>query len=226
MKGLKILGREVTDIDKAQLKQLELQKKLEEPIRPTIPIQEADALHIQSMLQDFPEARLAFSIAWILGQRIGDVMRLEQRGIGIPIKDPLTTKWNVPITFYVTKNVKKADPYTLHLPLQSTVGMELTEFTKKRSSSDHSVTHGKKPLLFQPNSIWHIRQCIHGMSKGFNLLSIRKGGLQNMAMKGVKDVKKFSRHTTEAMLQRYLDWGKADLAPAREAQAANLFSAW
>jgi len=223
MKGLKILGREVTDIDKAQLKQLELQKKLEEPIRPTIPIQEDDALKIQSMLQDFPEARLAFAIAWILGQRIGDVMRLEHRGIGIPLMDPLTHTWNVPITFHVTKNMKKADPYTLHLPLQSTVGKELTELAQRRPPSD---TRGQKLLLFQPNFIWHIRQCIHGMSKGFKLLSIRKCGLQNMAMKGVKDVKKFSRHTTEAMLQRYLDWGKADLAPVREAQTANLFSAW
>jgi hypothetical protein len=61
-------------------------------------------------------------------------------------------------------------------------------------------------------------------SVAYNLLSIRRGGLQDMAQSGMSTagLLHHSRHADEATLHRYLEWGKLALNPARERFASTM----
>ena len=74
------------------------------------------------------------------------------------------------------------------------------------------------------NACNEIRNLLKAKNPEYNLLSLRKGGLQRMALRGLPyaAILEYSRHTTIDMLMRYLDWGKCALTTPRLASELGL----
>ena len=192
---------------KLQAKLLSILAKEEDPRRQTIP---ARAEHIKAAVCKLcHSAALALEVTYVLGQRLGDVFKLVPQNIST-ITDEISKQTLTTVMFKKGKTIKRTQPYCLHL--DGVLGQSLLKFSKERMLEQQ---------LFQFEDFEAIRDAIKATSPELNILSIRRGGLQAMAQRGIsiETILHHSRHTTQDTLMRYLDWGQVNLAHIRELQS-------
>jgi integrase len=203
-----ILNISLSNFYKIQGKVLGYAAKEADERRPTIPAQQAEIETTAHTLT--PPLSLLLRTAFVLGQRVGDVSQLQTKRI-TTMHDPVTKQEFVCLQFRRGKTTRRRQPFTLHLPLSTPEASELWERAQKH----------EEDLLFVNDRGLGLRTIAVALKKTspeLCLLSVRRGGLQRMALNGASmaTLLHHSRHTTEAMLDRYLGWGLCNLISARE----------
>lgn len=134
------------------------------------------------------------------------------------------------VTFTKGKTTRRRDPYTLHLPALSTLATDLSSLQHvpgNAAGEDYELLFGDVG-----SAISAMKEALMQCSPCLSLLSIRRGGLQYLAQQGmsIPCLMHHSRHATEGMLMRYLEWGKWALDSARErwgnSRGQNTFYPW
>lgn len=208
--AMKSVNVEVTPLDRLCTKNLEILAKAKIPDLPTVPLSETDLQQILPAMSW--EAQMILLISFLLGQRICDVIKLTTDQIH-QVTDTTTHTEFVTLTFYDGKTIARLQPYTLHLPKNSAAGHLIMKWKDSPAKSVNAMVCNE------------IRIALQTVNNGnYSLLSIRKGGLQRMALAGMRDedILTFSRHTTISMLHRYLDWGRVALTSTRVAHSLGL----
>lgn len=213
--------------------------KEEDPKRPTLALTPADLTTTVTQLFSLGHSRaaLAVHLAFVLGQRIGDVFNLKHDCLD-RIHDRLSNLTFLVVHFRKGKTTRRRQPFSLHLPEQLPLSQMLIHLWTERSSPEELdgylfgslLTEGPKiraALLdrtpVQANSNQRVISNTD-TPRAYSLLSIRRGGLQDMAQDGASTacLLHHSRHTSEETLHRYLEWGKLQLNPARERFAQHM----
>lgn len=183
------------------------------PGRPTTPLL-VQQLH--SVLPLLPlDLRLAVAVSFLLGQRMGDTLKLE-RGCLDTVTDISSGTTFLCLQYRRGKTTRRKQPFTLHLPRQYGIAQELLDLQQ----SGHPGT----PLFLDSEkgdperALNTIRTALHTVDGGLSVLSIRRGGLQHMAQLGAstETLLHHSRHSKQELLERYLSYGKLLLSAARE----------
>ena len=183
--------------------------KESETRRPTTPASAAD---IKAAALRLPQnLAVAMLVAYTLGQRIGDVIQLECNRVS-EIVDRHTSTTLVAIQFRRGKTVRRRDPFTLHLQANTDLAQEVRSLAEQVTVQQYLF--GADRL----KSLQIIKNALKDVNPLLGLLSVRRGGLQEMAQKGASlaTLLHHSRHTTIQMLDRYLGWGTFNLNPIRE----------
>lgn len=163
-----------------------------------IPMTRHDA---QDMWRRFPDAvSLGILVAFVLGQRISDALLLRRERIRVVFCQDRGTPAKVELTFVEGKTIRYTGPYTLYLDAQVGVGNLLARYLAQTRA--HLAGH----LLFPQETaqLASIRLAQFGLENR----SVRRGGLQEMAHAGISiaNLLRFSKHTSEKMLYRYLGY--------------------
>lgn len=217
----KVVGVEVNYTMKKTATIYAFMAKEENPARPTIPASEEEIRQACQHLCSNKHDRLAVALelSFILGQRIGDTLRLQKQKIGLRTDAHSQTTF-VTIQFVEGKTTRRRDPFTLHIPTSEGLANKLHALAQ---------TPGNNKYLFGEDTIMnamHIRTAMMTTRVGLTLLSIRRGGLVRMAQKGatLHTLLHHSRHASEQMLMRYLGWGEHFFTAARELTASGFFN--
>lgn len=205
-KAAYVLDISLSNFYKIQGKVLGYAAKEADERRPTVPMTE---LELARVTLAHPHS-LLLQTAFALGQRVGDVSQLQTKRI-TTMHDPVTNTHFVCLQFRRGKTTRRRQPYTLHLPLTGQLAKELLE---------RAQTH-QEDLLFVADrglALRVIAAALKEVNQELCLLSVRRGGLQKMALQGASmaTLLHHSRHTTEMMLDRYLGWGLCNLISARQ----------
>lgn len=205
------IGRAIPPALRAQGKVYSQLKKEEDPQRPTKPMSYHALSAICNGLETVTKTLLL--TAFELGQRIGDTSKLRTSHI-TQLSDPATGLKLVCVGFRQGKTTRRRDPFTLHLLEGSPAGQAILQLAHSRRQEEY---------LFAPREqinvlLATLREEIKKEDAELTLLSIRRGGLQHMAMAGLSKscLLHHSRHSSEALLDRYLEWGTWSLSAARE----------
>lgn len=159
-----------------------------------------------------PTTAALISMTWCLGQRIGDVVRLHPSDFTMPVH----LKDTIAITFRRFKTDKTNPPYVI---FASTASMWFTIIMKTVTQARQKKTF----VFIEKDTEAERSSCLHRVTlllaaadPELEARSIRRGGLQDMAMRAVDEetILLFSRHATLAMLRRYLSWGLTSTATA------------
>ena len=146
-------------------------------------------------------------ITYLLGQRLLDVLRLEQRSI-------TEVEQYLAITFFKGKVVKHTGPFSIHVFTTSEVGKILLK----------ARTRMWDQLFVPPTSTADAEKEKVTKIVG-DVRKLRRGGLQRLARQGtpIADLLLLSRHKTTQMLMRYLRNGVDALDSAEKtANMANV----
>ena len=205
-----VLNKAVSPGQKMTCRLLNALAKEETAKRMTIPLQMEQLRSLKHTMKGSLAERdlfMAVAAAFTLGQRIGDTLRLRKTSVA-RLLDPLTNVEYVTLTYLRGKTTRRTQPYTLHIPMVFSTGAELWEMASRQTNSLY---------LFPQDQVHIIREKLKSISEHLCLLSIRKGGLQHLAISGVPEdmLLQYSRHTIIKMLHRYLDWGKFALGVPR-----------
>lgn len=188
-------------------------KNEEDPKRPTKPIQEPILLAAANQLQsqDKQGAALALQISYVLGQRVGDTLKLMAKSIDT-VRDEATSLTFVALTYRYGKTTRRRAPYTVHLDGETDLAQELLSWSATRQDNSSPLFGDNLTVLGD------IRDALKTQDAELCILSVRRGGLQRMALAGLSQetILHHSRHATISMLDRYLEWGKLSLNAARE----------
>ena len=141
----------------------------------------------------------AIILAFVLGQRISDVLQLSSEDLTINGK-------NLVFTFRRGKVIPKIGPYSLALEKESMVARQIWEMAKRRKGFLFTKLNTADERLELQTVV---RRTLMEVDVRLEARSIRRGGLQVMAERGeaMEDILRVSKHATENMLMRYLDWG-------------------
>lgn len=200
---------------RAKLRQLICLSKEESPKCPTVALTVEHYHQLPTLLNEVDT--LACETSFLLGQRIGDTHQLPQEAIST-IADKRSGLEFLTVLYRKGKTTRRRQPFTLHLPRNT----DMAERLLQRSAS---LQRGE--LLFGDlagSSGDNIRAALTRLNPLYTLLSIRRGGLQDMAQQGVStgSLLMHSRHASIETLHRYLEWGKLSFDAARERFAGNL----
>jgi hypothetical protein len=183
------------------------------PGRPTTPLPLQQLWPVLDLLSH--DLKAAVGLAFLLGQRMGDVLKL-QAGSVANIEDMATQHVFTAVTFRQGKTTRRRQPYTLHLPANTVLAMQLHDLQKQtcRSVPLFLRSSGGDP----EKALTTIRGVLRQQDSSLSILSIRRGGLQRMAQMGasLECMLQHSRHSTQCMLERYLGYGKLLFGAARE----------
>ena len=162
-------------------------------------------------------ASVALQISFELGQRLGDTLKLERCGID-KIFDDFTKTSFVTLTYRKGKTTRRRAPFTVHLMEHSTVGKLLLDYVPTVNELN---LFGDLPQHIK--ILGEIRDSLSNVNAALGILSVRRGGLQAMALAGLSEaaILHHSRHSTRELLERYLEWGKLSLDAAREKYTTN-----
>ena len=215
IKGGESIEIRITHAMRSQQRVFHFMAQEEDPKKPTIP---ATPQEIESACTMLPrELAIALKIAYLLGQRMRDVLNLRSNCLST-IFDPVTHANFVSATFRKTKTTRTAQPYCLHVPIEE-MGQELLDLAANRQEhflflSDPAL----KDEMEKVRTLELISAALKKSNETLNVLSIRRGGLQAMAIAGMttETLLAHSRHKRVENLHRYLDWGKVFLGAARE----------
>lgn len=184
--------------------------KEEDEKRKTKPLLRGQLSHLQPLL--CPLTFLLVETAFELGQRIGDTAKLQADHITW-LQDGATGLKLLAIQYRKGKTTRRRDPFTLHLAASMPLAADLWNTAQSRRGQ----------LLFcDPDNVCammtEMRNALKNIDAELSLLSIRRGGLQDMALAGMSEssLLHHSRHTTLQLLHRYLEWGTLMLDHARE----------
>ena len=138
---------------------------------------------------------------WTLGQRLSDFLNILRKDVMF-----FPEKAYIAFTIRHGKVTAKTGPFSVFLPATFPPAQHLHLIASKSSSSE----------LFSDEMKLQVTRAIHRMH--LDLRSVRRGGLQHLAMSGVptKQLLDLSRHTSEGMLRRYLNFGTVMAANALE----------
>lgn len=195
---------------RTQQKVFNFLKAEEDPKRPTIAATkqqvETAALKISVV------SALAMKMTFALGQRIGDTLKLRAQDVTL-VEDRSSGLELVALQYRRGKTTRRRGPYNVHLDSRSLLGQDILNLANKRAPGQLFCE-----LAQQVKMLSEIRTSLQEVSTELSLLSIRRGGLQEMAQEGMSEsvLLHHSRHTTREMLMRYLEWGKFALDAARE----------
>lgn len=190
------------------------------PVQFPTPASLADMeLLVQTYRDALPSLAAIAMMAFILGQRISDMIQLA-------VHDIQPNKNELMITVRRGKTMSVSTPYTLWLNRSQYPTETIIEVAIQ------AKREGRLFLLSEFNSDEErsqvgetIRDMLTSINEQLELRSIRRGGLQRMAGQGIPltTVIQFSRHADEKMLMRYLSWG-AHAADRQQSmlQAVNL----
>lgn len=161
-----------------------------------------------------PPLQIALELAFYLGQRMGDTIQLECR-ISSIFDTPTSTTF-ITCCFIRGKTTRRRQPYTLHVPESHPLGQRLLALQEQRRKNASTFLFVEPPM--RGNALVTIRGALQAVDETLGLLSVRRGGLQKMAIDGasIETLIHHSRHTTQQLLDRYLGWGKFNLIAARE----------
>lgn len=152
-----------------------------------------------------PSLVVIIAVAFLNGQRISDMIQLAAADI-------TCNEEFVLLTVRRGKTISvSSHPYTLWLRRKTFPAEELLHIAKTASVEDRLF------LFSQTNSdrerdtvLLNIRSILLSVNESLELRSIRRGGLQRMAILGfpLETILEFSRHASVPMLMRYLNWGQ------------------
>jgi hypothetical protein len=192
-------------------------KKEEVQRRKTQPLERDSMLKIYEKLVLAGKHSVAtlLRVAYELGQRIGDTSKL-RLGAVWGMEDPATALQLISLQFREGKTTRSRAPFTLHLSAQ-----EAPWFTTywERLQTLPNVPMYLFATEAQPADLLdECRDALKAFDPSLCLLSVRRGGLQDMAMQGLSKacLLHHSRHSSEELLDRYLEWGTWNLEAARE----------
>ena len=145
-----------------------------------------------------------FTLLWLTAARPSSLLAIRGQDITFPF-NPIVT-----ITFVRGKTVEHTGPYTLHIKAP----LWLTAYLREQSSQVGQLFHKSEPM----NDVRTAMRCLNSR---YELRSTRRGALQYLALQGhqLEKIRLLSRNTTDAMLRRYLEWGRLAKAEAKD-QAA------
>lgn len=134
------------------------------------------------------------------------------------ITDPSTNVTFTTILYRRGKTTRRRDPFVIHIPQTNPLAHELAAFAETRMTTETQPTYLFTPPAGRAAALKKIAEALKTVSSELGLLSIRRGGLQQMALQGLslQTILAHSRHTTEQLLNRYLGWGAFNFAAARE----------
>lgn len=206
---MKTLGRQLADVDRAQLKVLSYAVKEVDGPRPTRAAIEEEILAAAQNLDE--REAVALLVAWEVAQRPGDLLRLTVANVK-RVDDPSTGLKLWGLTIRKGKATRRRQPFTVHCQRDTELGKRLGHLIAHPLLGGHVFTLQR----IQTRKI--IRQALVAENACLNMLSIRKGALQHLALKGtsVATLLSLSRHASLEMLERYLGWGALNLESARE----------
>ena len=163
---------------------------------------------------------IALIIAWLTSGRFGCIMQLTRGDIKLS-PAPKGKGMDLDVTFMRGKVVKKTGPYTIHTAVEG----EWIPMLQSFLDSFPDTPDGHAQFLWpEPDKNRRARfgQKIRDAIRKFNPLSeqrsVRRSALQRLAsmIPGITkaQLRAFSLHTTDHMLNRYLNWGKAEAGVA------------
>jgi integrase len=154
-----------------------------------------------------PQRGLVLAIMWYTSARVGCVLQLHQEDIA------LRPDRTMSVTFHRGKGVLTRGPYTVH-----TTTLPEPMFQLLRQALVNAIP--RRPLFnLRPADLLATFRIV---DRTMEARSIRRGSLQTMATAGVPtaDLMRYSGHTSERTLLRYLNWGaKASEMQGRMANA-------
>lgn len=208
---------------RAYAKVLRALSKEEDPSRKTVALQDHQMEEAASKLTDLGD-RLALKLAFALGQRMGDTLQLRVDCMTI-VDDRKTTSRFLAVLYRKGKTTRRRQPFAVHLPLPpeldangrndfETLGSELYQYQQAQSALR---PHDDYLFPNPPKRLDAIRLALKAVDQSLCILSIRRGGLQLMAISGCSEsvLLHHSRHASVEMLHRYLEWGTFALYSAR-----------
>jgi hypothetical protein len=213
-KAMEAVGVPIHFTVRVKYKVLEFLANEEDPRRPTIPItqEEIDAVTEALRQTKKPWLAIAVQLAFFLGQREGDTLKLAPNCLTV-IDDTFSGMKLLAIIFRRGKTTRRRQPFTLHVPMTMRLATDLISLAAERTAA-------KAEYLFESGdtALPHIRTAIITVNPQLNILSIRRGGLQKMALEGASTATLLhhSRHSTKDMLDKYLNFGALSLDAARE----------
>lgn len=170
-----------------------------------------------------PVTTAIVAAAWVLGQRFSDLAQLA-------LSDIELTSTHVCLTVRRGKVMTTQTPYTLFLNVEAYPANVLAELMNTAASNGQFFLCSSTNQPLEREATAHMTSAmLKSIDESLELRSIRRGGLQAMALAGhtLPIILQFSRHTSEAMLMRYLNWGAQTssrtrplLQVAREMEAA------
>lgn len=142
------------------------------------------------------QARLAICISFLFGQRLPDILQLQTEDV-----ERIEVTGSVCITVRRGKVIRWVQPYCLHLKADSLLASALEAFATQREPYQP---------MFDCNVLGVARDILKLQRNDLEIRSVRRGGLQALALLGV-DIgelrRHYSKHSTDAMLLRYLSHG-------------------
>ena len=201
------VGESITPQMKSMGRVLTFLAKEEDPTRPTTPILATQLDELLQMLR--PQEEMVAHVAFLLGQRVGDVLQLRRNRIL-----DLGTEF-VGLQFIKGKTTRRRAPFTLHIPKSHPLAQKLLDWSRRSPE----ISTGNEMMFTDVDGILqNLRLQLKKLNGDFSILSLRRGGLQHMASCGVPldTMMHHSRHASVEMLMRYLSWGANYTGPARE----------
>jgi integrase len=162
--------------------------------------------------------KTVLALTWSTGGRVGDVLGLQRRDIRF---DPnFVNNGQMSILFARGKGARLAQPYTVHTVCPANWRTTVWQFVGDATSPNSWVFNGGNQRYSATTSM-----AMRVVNPDFTVRAIRRGALQAMAIRDVKDdtLCTFSGHTSTATLNRYLNWTGSNGAVATNARAAALF---
>ena len=156
----------------------------EAPSRPTAPLTPTDATQLSKMLteRNLQGLATAVGIAFLLGQRMGDVMNLGTNALCV-VHDLASNVWMIALTFRETKTSRVTQPYSLHILRDSPEGQQLMNLQQEQLRK--KATHLFGDPLTRLDDYKRIVDVMRLIDKDYSILSIRRGGLQLMSLMGL-----------------------------------------
>ncbi|MBS1972053.1 MAG: site-specific integrase [Bdellovibrionales bacterium] len=209
----KTLDIQVTYAMRTAQKWFQFIAKEEDAKRPTTPITK-DQVELAALALN-ERLGMAIRLCFQLGQRIGDTLQLTLCNIG-SVTDAHTNTEFTTIMYKRGKTTRRRDPFTLHLEYNSQLAKDLRALVEKGRTASTPWT-----MLFTSDrelAANLIRMELKKVSSDLCLLSLRRGGLIAMAQGGasISTLLHHSRHASDSMLARYLNWGTYNFTAARE----------
>lgn len=162
---------------------------------------------IEKMLTNVPlefPGRLAIVISFLFGQRLPDILQLHPEDV-----EHCPATGSICVTVRRGKVIRHVQPYCLHLPESVRAANALLTYSFQK-------TPGQP--LFDSTTPTTAREILKAIRPDLEIRSVRRGGLQALALLGLdlSEIRRhYSKHSSDAMLLRYLAHGRPLIAQAR-----------
>lgn len=164
---------------------------------------------------------LAALLAWTLGARVGDILKIRSESAALYQTFPQTVVHS--FTIVEGKTVPHTGPYTVFLSTATPFNEELVDHVRAMATRPYLFLTAARLLEKDAleKAVEEAERKMHERIGGVDLRSLRRGGLSHLSAAGFSDeaVRTFSTHTSDAQLQLYLRAGRFNGARAREQEA-------